>query len=445
MSRPGTTGAELSDTRVDRRTVLGVTGVTGTTAVAGCLSERTRQAQSEPSPERTSQSGSPTSERTGDYVYYDPDSPGPYSNGKEALAAVPDGGTFQIAAGEYDVSEEGGPLRIERPLHIRGTGNNHGRVVTRSDGNRNVTPVGTILKNTSVDEPAIEFRGNRPEKMLSGVSLTGLTILKGGGDAPAVRFRDTVRSTVQGTRIYTSSATGLKYEGFAFFARAIRSKVHGATDISIHVTGGGYAHEFYSVNPGVSAENATALQTEMNRTIIVGGEFAAVPDGGTAIRFYNPNERPRYGGVVVEPGTEHTDTVLDVDGKSPFENVQLYGAILPMQNGAAVRFGNARNCKVIYPALTSTRPGKLAHWTDQSENCGIITDPGTIENYTYSSAEGAVNPHVHLTGTATREQLANVPTGVATSVDYVVEENGPVFHDGTDWYTHHSASSKMQL
>jgi hypothetical protein len=427
---------------VDRRTVLATT--TGV-SVAGCQSGEQTETQPpnsvNPRQRQTPVTGQQSSRRIGDTVYYDPDNPGPYENGQEALNDVPDGGTFQIAAGEYDVSQEGGRLLIDRPLHIRGSGTDHAQMVTHPDGDRKLENMGTVIVNRDIDKPTIEFRGNPPDKSIRGVSISGVTVNHFNESGPAIRFRGAIYSLIEGARVYTQSAIGVKYEEWSFFARMVRSKIHGASEIGVHAAGNGYAYEFYSNHVGAQ----TSIQTEVHRTIIVGGEYAAGEDG-TSIRFYNPHDHSLIGGVVIEPGIEHTGTHFDIDGESPWENVQIYGSMmLPQGEVPAVRFGNARQAKVIYPALSRRKTGFLAHWTDRSKNCGIVSDPASMQYFDYVVDDGAENPYVHMTGTGTLDQVQNITTGANLSIDHVLEEGSPVFSDGSQWYTLRSASSELQF
>jgi hypothetical protein len=199
------------------------------------------------------------------------------------------------------------------------------------------------------------------------------------------------------------------------------------------VTGGGYAHEFYSNHFSTGIDSATAFQTERHRTILVGGECAATGKDGTGIRFHNPGNSPLFGGIVVEPGIEHTKNPVVIDGNSPFENVQVYGSLLDVGTGegAAIRFGNAKNCKLLYPPL---RTCAVAHWTKDAQNCGVVTDAGTLSGCTYTD-EGAVNPYVSVQGAADRVLLRSLPTGVPMAVEHHPEIGGPVFHNGEKWQT----------
>jgi hypothetical protein len=416
------------------------------TAVAGCLDQEQQAATTEPSPTtEPTQRQTPTSQsvsgRTGSTVFYDPDDRGPYADGQEALADVPDGGTLVLAATVYDVESEG-RLLIERPVHLRGAGEKWSRLATwDDDGNRTLTPLGTRIRNDSVAKPSIEYRGNE-NKMLQGVSINGLTV-NHQTDAPAVRFRDTIATTVSESSISCpkDAPKGIKYERGSFFARVVRTRVSSYDDIGIHVAGNGYSHEFYSCWVASSSSGVTQLQTEVDRTIILGGEYGGRNhEDATSIRFYNPEGADvMYGGLVLEPGIEHSARCIDIDGEGPVDNVQMYHTLLSLYaqdsdtfkgGGAGVRFGNARNCKLVNPIATSQ--GNIAHWTAQSSNCGIVTDAGTHARCSIID-DGAREPYVSVTGSANEFQLENMPTDVPTTVEYYTKNGRPVLHDGSAW------------
>jgi hypothetical protein len=441
---------------IPRRSILA--SASTATGVAGCLDD-SGPTEATPASATTGPAATPAaprdpqpSGRVGATVYYDPERPGPYENGADALSDVPDGGTFWIAPGVYDVSEEGGTLALDRPITIRGSGAGWGRIVTRSENDRNLNLVGTVIRNRSIDEPTIAFRGNAPEKTIQGATIRGLTVdHRGDEDAPpGVLMRDSINTLIADCRIQVPGGppTGLKYEGRGFFARVVRTAVGGFSDIGIHVAGGGYSHEFYSVWSSSGRDGVTTLQTEVSRSIIVGGEFAATGAEGTAIRFWAPDgdSHPPSGGVVIEPGIEHSATSIDVDGERPFENVQIYGSLLPLGPSGnvdipAVRFGNARNCKLLYPVLPTTHGrGELAHWSAESENCGIVTEARSIAGHSYTAEDGALNPYVSLVGATDDRILSTIPTGVPTTVEFNQDANGAVYHDGSNWRQYRSDS-----
>jgi hypothetical protein len=432
----------------DRRTLLSTTAGSAVGA-SGCLG-RNQPAETTGSSPTTGSRQQPTrvaqkatSGRTGTTVFYDPDDRGPYADGQEALADVPDGGTFELASGVYDVATEGRLLVEKRPVYIRSQSDKWCRTADRSGDSREFHWPGTVIENRgAIDKPTIDILGDWDTTSSMGAMVRGLTI-KHDTDAPAIRIKDTTNSHVVDTGIflYQSAPVGIKYEGLAFFARANRTAIKQFTDTGIHVTGDGYSHEFYSVWSGSGAPDATALQTECHRSIIMGGEYAATADTGTAIRFYNPEESPLYGGLVFEPGIEHTARCIDIDGESPFDGVQVYGSLLSIWaqesekyqgGGAGVRFGNARNCKLVYPVATAD--GNLAHWTEDAINCGIITDGRTMGQVSLMD-DGSRNPYVRVNGAMDKPQIDNMSTEVPTTVDYYSETGNPVLYDGSSWKT----------
>jgi hypothetical protein len=413
--------------RLDRRNLLSTTAGVGAGA-AGCLDQDRQQGgvetrKREPSQQQTPSDQLSSTGRIGDAVFYDPDGDGPYEDGQAALADVPPGGTFVIGHGTWDVAEEG-RLLVQKSVNVRGMGWTSNREAK----------TGTIIDNTgddAVDEPAVEFHG--PEDLSdNGPRITGgMSELRvdHAGDAPAVRFVRTIRNHIADCSVHCHGAPiGIKYDTWSFFARAYRNRVKSATDICVHVTGNGYAHEFYSNHIVTSVDGATAFQTERNRTIVVGGECAATGENGTAIRF-----KGCRGGYVVEPGIEHTDVGIELgttDAQASLIQVYHLGQKL-FGNNVACRFHNAKGCVIVHPVMLNNNMGRLAEWKEESSNCGIITNVEPLTNQNYTD-EGARNPWVSVQGAATEAQVERIPTGVPTTVDYVVEDRSPAFHHGDD-------------
>jgi hypothetical protein len=372
------------------------------------------------------------SRREGGVVYYDPDERGPYTDGQDALEDVPQGGTFVIGDGTWNVAEEG-RLLVRKTVQIRGVGWS-----SKAEG-----AGGTRIVNTgdeALDRPAVEFHG--PEEMESKYSPRILGSLRDvhvlhEGDAPAVRVRRAIRTVIADCSIdcRREAPTGLKYEGWGFFSRALRNKIQHATDVTVHVTGTGYGHEFYSNHIASGVDGATAFQTERNRTILVGGECAATGENGVAVKFYNPGSGGlETGGYVVEPGIEQTDRPVVIDGEMPFNSVQFHHLKMPAGGDEPlVTFGNTVNSKVFYPIIRSGEEPELVRWSEQSRHCGIITDGWTLGKDVSLTDEGAQNPHVSVTGSVTDRMLQRFPTDVPMTVEHHDRSGGPVSYDGTSW------------
>jgi hypothetical protein len=264
-----------------------------------------------------------------------------------------------------------------------------------------------------------------------------------------------------------------------------RCQVSNATDISVHVTGSGYAHEFYSNHIRTNVEDATAaFQTECNRTIVVGGEIASRPTETPphAIRFYNPGPGPAWGGYVYEPGMEG-GSGIEIDGaedSNGFNMVHLenVGHTMSTDEGGGleylVRFGNTRGSKLVDPApmglfweeeesVLDKPLGDLVRWSAEAEDCGVVADAaaltlpkargtsdqfdgydgsefGPVTGHRYTD-EGSRNPYVIVDSAVTPEQLAVMPTGVPTYVPFGTDTGAPLVHDGEEWYSFADALS----
>jgi hypothetical protein len=413
-------------------------GSSGAGAIAGCSGDSDEASTGTPRQVETGAvNATPDpnrSGRIGDAIYYDPDGDGPYEDGQAALDAVPSGGTLVIGNGTWDVADEG-RLVIDKTMNVRGMGWAGDR--EEQQGTRVVNTGGDVIH-----KPAVEFNGsNLPtdeqNPRILG-SLRNVRVLH-HGDAPAIRVRKAIKTTIADCHVdcLGGAPKGLKYEDWGFFSRALRNTVVGATDICVQVTGVGYAHEFYSNHFATGAEDGTAFQTQRKRTILVGGECAATGDAGTGVEFYNPGTNGiQYGGYVVEPGIESTDKPIVIGGEEPFNDVQVHHLATSSLTGESpmITFGNTDSSKVFYPILRdrTKHGGTLAHWTDRSANCGIVTDAKVFKNISLKD-EGAHNPYVRVTSSATDEEIQQFPTEVPTTVAFNSDAAEPVFHDGLRW------------
>jgi hypothetical protein len=412
------------------------------------------------------------SRREGDVVYYHPGQRGPYADGQAALADVPPGGTFVLGHAEYDVATEGRIVR-ERPISVLGTGWHRPPDAYGADARYE----GAVVVNTgedTLDAPAIDVDapdpGNEANADVSPAKqnvVRDIAVMHEGHSTPAIRFRNAIFTTLAdcGVECRSSGAKGVVFDGRGFFSRMHRCQVSSATDLCVQVTGGGYAHEFYSNHIRTNVDGArAAFQTECDRTIVVGGECAARgSDTAVAIRFHNSgNSLTLYGGLVIQPGIEHTTVGIEIGGENRgYHQVYMHDVGLPLNDmDVGVRFGNTRGSKLVNPkpmSIAKDGRGDIVEWTAEAENCGVVTDaaamtPGTfvdqgtragpITGETHTN-HGSRNPYVRIAGSASREQLAAVPTGVPTTVDYVTSEGAPAYHDGTDWYSLREAGKRF--
>jgi hypothetical protein len=424
---------------IDRRRLLSTLGATGSGAIAGCVDGADEPSEAEPvGTTRTSATATPKPRsRVGDEVFYDPDGDDKYSDGQAALADVPVGGTLVIGNGTWDVAEEG-RLVVNHSVNIRGMG----------WPSRKETAGGTRIVNDgddAIDKPAVEFQGPLDLSETNPRILGSLRelLVSHTGDAPAVRFKRAIRTTIADCdiRCRGQAPTGILYDHWGFFARALRNRVIGATDIAVHVAGNGYAHEFYSNHFASSGPGSIAFQTQRHRTILMGGECASTAEDGVGIRFKGPIR----GGYVVEPGIENTDIGIDVGGNrgervsGPVEDVQLYHVGLTREKVGA-HFGNATGCRLIRPVPYDwgerEREGEasfdLVEWSQHADDCGVVASASSLEGETYED-HGAKDPFVLIESSASDERLNALPTGVPTVVGYGRDAGVPIIHDGSEW------------
>jgi hypothetical protein len=468
--------SRASKVAATRRRLIGTAATTG--GLAGCLDSNAKTGQEVNTADPAQRSG-PEHDHSGDYlgesqpveridvnrldgstrfgdtVYYDPDERGPYADLTAAIADVPRGGTLQLGHGVYDVAEEG-RLVIDHEMNVRGVGwTRLNRWNHRTDGQNTF---GTVIKNVknpkdsigqsrewrepAIQAPAVEINVDSHEGNGRHVVLRDLAVRSPTPETPIVLVSNTIRTLIADCLIHGGiqqrASAGIQYIGSSFFAHAYRNVINGTGNYGIQVLGGGYGYAFHDNHvrcEGNDDGDAVALETTRHRTIVQGGEYT----GQIGLRFRAPSSK-QLGGYVVEPGFESNDVAIDIGGGggAPFENVQIYHTKLSMAEdhvAKGVRFGNTTGSKYIYPIVWQRgekRP--LVEWTGQSRNCGVIADPNTLGKVTYSD-DGATSPYVHVRGSATRDDLSEIPTGVPTSLDYLEGEGAPATHDGTAWRT----------
>jgi hypothetical protein len=453
-----------------RRQVLAGAGSIGAAGVGGCLQQSSEtQQQEQPTPthdhsgdhlgksepvDRLTVGTLSGNRRDGKTVYYDPNEPGPYPDLEAAIDDVPTGGTLQLGSAVYNVGVEG-RLVLDRPMTVRGVGwsripnwnrrtagqNHRGTVIQNTD--RVLDSVGDerARHDPAVEAPAVEINA-APQEQSWGrhAVLRDLAVRSPTPNSEVLRVQDTIRALIADCAIHggilTRAAAGIRYDGNSFFAQAVRNVVNGTGDYGVQVLGTGYAHEFYSNHvrcEGNDDGEAVGFETTRHRSIVVGGGYT----GDVGIRFRALGS-PTLGGLVVEPGFESNGIAVDIGGgpSASFDHVQLYHTKLSMAAehvDTGVRFGNTAGSKYIYPIVWQRgdrRP--IAEWTERSRNCGVISDPDTLRKVTYDDG-GATSPYVRVTGSATREQLDDIPTGVPTTVDYLEDHAAPATHDGSQW------------
>jgi hypothetical protein len=452
MESAETLGSDRNHASLTRRVLLGTAASSG---LAGCASRD--GGSGEPSPVR--QTGGSNHDHAGDYlgesdpvgrlavdrivgsrregdtVYYDPDERGPYADGTAALEDVPPGGTFVLARGPYDVPSEGRLVSTD-PVHLTGAAAPYHVPDTWGE---DYDLRGPRLLNTgddAIDQPVVELDGTG-KRGSDGGSVRGLGILH-EGDAPAIRIEEAIRTRLLDNHIHCHNTApfGIKFVGGAFFTRAHRNTVRNATDTVVYVGGTGYAHEFYSNHFSAKGPESVAFRTEVHRTILVGGECISRNEDGVAVKFGGP--RPILGGLVVEPGIEHTPTGVRIGSErtAPVRNIRVENTTVPPGHvDTGIHFDNAIGCQFVSPntRVPSDDGGQLARWSERAEHCGVIADASVLQDASYTD-EGATAPYVTVQGTATDEDLASFPTGVPTNVEYAVDRDGPAFHDGQEWF-----------
>jgi hypothetical protein len=480
------------DRTITRRKLLGGAGGASAGLLSGCGVRNVGRRGTQSAGERIEQTGGPDHDHAGDWlgesdpvkrlsvsridgsrrmgsvVYFDPDNPGPYADGEDALADVPVNGTFYLD-GIYSLPEEG-PIVVDRPMHLRGAGWSRVDQSVEADvtANRNGESIhtGSVILNAgedALDRPNVACESVPGENARENVSIANLAIQGSTPNNPIVEIRDSIGTSIVNCDVnggYEPRAPiGIHYVGRSDRATLLRNRVQSVYHRGIKISAVGFAHHLFYNNVNTwprlderyEEDGGVAIETAANRTIVVGGIVNSYVregehDRGAAIWFNPGNRSDQHGGLVIEPGTENAATAVRVGNEdNPFHDVQVYHHKVGYRkyegNRPAVQrtidFRNAVNCKLINPIVwdrTGDRfTGELARWGPDAEHCGVHTDVTTLRKVTYTN-EGATQPYIDIQGSATDDELVEVPTGVPMQLDYATDHGTPAVHDGDRWY-----------
>jgi len=136
---------------------------------------------------------------------------------------------------------------------------------------------------------------------------------------------------VDGVNPHTTEA--IRYQNQSFFAHNLRNVIEGG-GYGIRIAGKGYGYAFHDNHVNARwGDPGVAFETNVDRTIIVGGEYS----GRTGIRFKNNNTNKNLkGGLILEPGFENNpQRAVDIGGvgDGAVEGVQMYHTSFTMWLG----------------------------------------------------------------------------------------------------------------
>lgn len=362
--------------------------------------------------------------RVGDYVYYDPAHKGPYIDGADAYADVPSGGTLLLAEGTYNVDTEG-VLHTSVPKTIRGVG--RARHEDNSDH-------GTVIDSSQTAAAPIEFNAGTVRREGGGLRDVAVRQLA-ASNQPVVRVNNMSQTTIADCLISGNGGNvgkGVQYKGQSFFARQYRNHIAGWTDRGVSVEGTGYAYEFLqNFVSSASGINHTALYLDVERPIVIGGQYSAVGSGGCAIHVDAASNTKRSGAIILEPGIESTEYPLRVGGVNPRHSVfaRFYATLPDVVN--LLDLVNSHD-GVYQPVYSASTTGGLANFQTTFGN--LIELPAPHFAGMTISGTPANTDLIHARGAVWGDQLAAMPTGaVRILCDMAITQGAPVWHDKTEW------------
>jgi len=365
--------------------------------------------------------------REGTVVRYDPRDSGPYVDGQDALADVPDGGEFRLAATVYKPAEEGRLFLTNKVVDIIGEG-------WSRDDSFNIS--GTHIKNTgfaSVSDAPIEFA---PSTRKYFGRVANLAIKHEVSGTPAVKSTDVVKMTLNNLHlngITSSNTTMTEFLGDSYFSSVMNSEIIRWTSQGIKVSGGGGSYLFYNNSCGSSS--GVGLEIDAGEAFVYGGQYGG---GEAGIKLVNNSGSNRTNGSVINSVRfENPDYGVDINtgGSDQHNNNKIVNcSSVQTVNNGLVRFGNGSK-NVLRSPKGSTGAADLAVWESESLDSGIVATAAELQGHTWTD-NNSFRPYVCLQGPANANQFSSLPTdGVPIGPFYDTSNNLLAWHNGTDWYS----------
>lgn len=370
------------------------------------------------------------SHRHGTHVYYDPRDRGPYVDGQDALADVPDNGTITIAATDYDVATEG-RLSTTRALTIEGEG------WDKRDAGSRVVNTGA----DAVDSPPVEFDGSATGDEAPTVRY--LAVDHEGPNSPAVRVNDMTHPRVESVVSILNGLgqDGISIEGNSFYSVVEHSWVNGHTRRGISNTAVGSAHVVRDSHAVSNAPNNPdyGLYSTAIQTYVSGGEWATPNAVGAKL-----NGDASY----LQGGNFESSAVGIEVGESGGANPSRVRVARPRLHldslSTGVRFANCYDATVFYPDFDNAGAGGTGYvWESGASAAGAIHNGGGDKAAPLTN-NGANNPFVYYPIATTDAVISAITTepgvdiGVAMATDH---ESVPAVYDGSAATWKHLASA----
>lgn len=371
--------------------------------------------------------------REGSVVVFDPRDTGPYTDGADALADVPGGGTFHLAATDYDVPTQG-RLAVSRAIRIEGEGWNAERAGPTINGTK------LINKGAdAIDQPVIELTNVGGERV-EGSEITSLTIEHEGPTSAAVRIADHPRTLVDHVRAsgLRDGEAGIEFAGNSYASLCNLVSMTQFTDAGIKVDTPGSHVELFNPYVFSNLNSGIGIDIRDRFTPIYGGESRI--HNGPGVRFWRDGESAS-GGLVFNHYFEDCDTGVLIDGTAPFGEVDIWFSHASFKTGGAgvgtfVDFQNAENCRCWFPQFKDAGGGgELAHFGADSEACGVVHAGHEAHKAPITVASGATDSYQLVKAAVPQSVVDGLTTdpNLVTQVDYNIDANSPVWHNGQQW------------
>jgi len=348
-----------------------------------------------------------------------------YDSAADAIADTPIGGTLWID-GTFDIADIG-TFVIDKPMIIRGSG--WGR-----DASGNL--IGSKLVNTGsdvVDSPVIKIQSGT--NLAQEVLIRDLAIEHEGSTSFAIEVDNVIRVSIMDVAIdcKLKGYGGVRYTNDAYFARQHRNWITRFTNYGTLVEGQGGCHEFYSCHMNSSA-GAVALEIQRRGVIVVGGEYSGGETGGVGVRWNNPGNEIRHGGVLIGSWFERCEIAIEITGNTKkWQGVHLYSPFFNRDSvSTAVKFDMAAYCVLFYPATQQYDPMTILHWTSNAYACGAYLDYNTARLDMVD--EGALRPYVIIDQEFTDAMQSDITLVVPTFIRWNSSKKSPAWWDGSSWH-----------
>lgn len=372
--------------------------------------------------------------RQGTLVYYDPRDRGPYTDGQDALADVPDGGTLHLAAADYDVPTEG-PLHRLTSITIEGEGWFSYGAFPPSEGTRLINEGAD-----AIDKPVIKFEKG-PNNRYENAVIKHLCIRQAAPNSAGIVVNDHPRSKIKNVLAtgIDKSPIGINLVGQSWASIIEDCMVANFDDAQyrIHTAGSHTAlRGCYTFSGSASSAGIKVID---NQILIYGGEDRV--HGGPGVEFVNNDtSQSKIGGVVFGRLFEDCDPAIQVGGPGRYRNLDIMypeGTIGTdhSNNKRLIRFQNAEDCRLWYPQIWQLDEEQAIEFGPDAEHCGVIHDGGRMVNAGISADAGATGCYQIIQSAIESSVLPDVATGpnLYTAVSYAVGI-GPVWHDGQQWH-----------